>query len=242
MRFFGILCLLVLLTGTALADLNQLLKWQQVGDSGAFVSSGFHDWRTVSKYRRNPGLHAGYDIAMLAGSEVRTPWPGVVTAVTPWYGEEVGVTLQLSDGFEVTFGHLVASVAPGRRLAAGEVVGRVVVDHVDVKMRDGLGRPFDFGESPLVLQPETAPPAMQDLKAEYQAFAEQLERVARLQYQVGLGLATRRSLDEAVERLERLRPLALRHAQRSGSNLPKKPAFGGPAQNARPVTDRLLGL
>lgn len=157
MRWLAVLWLA--LTLAARADLGTLLEWQRLGDSGAYVSSGFQDWRTVSKYRRHPGLHNGYDIAMRAGTPVRAAWPGVVVAVTPWYGSEFGVTVRSADGTETTYGHIAPWVAVGRRVEAGTILGSVVVDHVDVKMKDAGGTFVDFARQPVTLaEEETAPP------------------------------------------------------------------------------------
>lgn len=139
-----LLLLWLFLSGICRADLDYLLQLQRQGDPGAYVSSGFDDWRTVSKYRRQAGLHFGYDIAMLAGSPVRAAWPGVVVDVVPWYGQEYGVRVRSPEGFEVTYGHLRPSLRVGQPVAEGEVVGTVVVDHVDVKMLGSDGLYVDF--------------------------------------------------------------------------------------------------
>lgn len=111
----------------------------------AEVTSGFYDWRTVSQYRRNPGLHLGYDIAMPAGTPVRAGWSGTVVSVAPWTGTEWGITVVSGSGMEVTYGHLSPTVHVGDGIAVGDVVGTVAYDHVDVKMRDGAGNYVDFG-------------------------------------------------------------------------------------------------
>ncbi len=112
----------------------------------AWVTSTFYDWRTVSKYRRREGLHLGYDIALPATSPVAVGWPGQVSHITHWYGDEFGVTVTSADGTSVTYGHLRPRVRVGERLATGDIVGEVVVDHVDVKMQDARGRYVPFGE------------------------------------------------------------------------------------------------
>ena len=251
-RCFARLLLLWLLTCGARGDVADLLAWQRQGDSGAFISSGFYDWRGPSKYRSRPGLHAGYDIAMLAGSRVRTPWPGEVVAITPWYGEEFGVTLRLPNGLEATFGHIAPSVSLGQVLARGAVVGRVVVDHVDVKVRNASGY-VDFGVEKMVLAGSSPPPSagepVQLSVAQRQAAAEayarygvELERLARDEAQIRWGLLSRARVQERRERLQNLRPLARIHAELVGKSLPRKP---GPEQSfqdsgGRPVADFLL--
>lgn len=248
------LIVLAWLGAPAGADLGDLLAWQRQGDSGAFVSSGFHDWRGVSKYRSRPGLHAGYDIAMLAGSAVRTPWPGRVVAITPWYGPEVGVTVCLENGWEATFGHITSSVQVGQQVRRGDVIGRVVVDHVDVKMRDGGGAYVDFATHKLPSTSQASPatrvarplPTEAEKKAAAEAHREYLALLERLSEEEALvrqGLLPRKTLSERHKRLDALRPLVKQHAQLSGQPVPRKPSpprvapWGG-----RPVTDALLGL
>lgn len=119
----------------------QRLNWPQ-----AWVASTFYDWRTVSKYRRNAGLHLGYDIAMPFGVPVSAGWGGVVTAVVPWTNSEWGVTVTSPTGLNVTYGHISPSVSVGQAVAPGQAVGRIASDHVDVKMRDPNGRYIPFGE------------------------------------------------------------------------------------------------
>lgn len=248
----GTLSLLLLLSGAARADLGALLAQQKRGDAGAYVSSGFHDWRGVSRYRRVPGQHFGYDIAMLAGSEVRTPWPGEVVAITPWHGVEVGVTLRLPDGKEATFGHLRSRVEVGQRLVPGQVVGTVVVDHVDVKVW-AAGAYFDFGVSALRYPgfelpgqglARTAPLDLRPLQEAFEEYRQVARRLAEGTAQVRLGLKAPRQLEGDRQRLETLRPLATRYAQRIGQNLPSSEGGEVPAvgTSSRPTTDALLGL
>lgn len=92
----------------------------------ARVTSDFHDYR--------PGrLHNGYDIGLDAGTPVPCGWSGRVIRLTPWYGGEYGITVE-TNGIEVTYGHLVPTVKTGDVLDAGDIVGRVAWDHVDIKM------------------------------------------------------------------------------------------------------------
>jgi hypothetical protein len=113
----------------------------------ATVTAGFYDWRTESKYRSKAGLHLGYDVAMPAGSPVVAGWPGQVTEVHQWLGSEYGVTVVSPSGFETTYGHISPKVKSGDVLNAGDVVGSVVNDHVDIKMRGPDGMYYDFGHS-----------------------------------------------------------------------------------------------
>lgn len=190
----------LLLSLFAWADLDALLAQQRRGDPGCYVSSGFYDPRSVSRYRRYPGLHNGYDIAMLAGSPVRAAWPGQVVAVTVWYGDEFGITVRGRDGVEVTYGHLAPAVWPGDRVEPGQVLGQVVVDHVDVKMRDARGAYVDFRARPyrpqpprVVLAPRPPPPDPAVVAAQ--------ERRARL---LELGLVAPNQTADDPQKLRRL--------------------------------------
>lgn len=252
-----VLLLLWLVSAPALADLADLLSWQRQGDSGAYVSSGFHDWRGVSKYRSRPGLHAGYDIAMLAGSSVRTPWPGTVVAITPWYGAEYGVTVRLPNGWDATFGHISPSVGVGQALRRGDKLGEVVVDHVDVKIRDAHGY-VDFGVDRIRLAGPSLPPpisARPSGSASIPAAQKQAAADAFRQYKAGvaalaeeearvrLGLLSPKVAQQRRSLLQQLRPLARAHAQWSGTPLPRKVETTDPVRDAgRPVADSLLGL
>ena len=256
MRLFQVGLLLLGLLATTIsarADLSELLQWQLRGDSGAYVSSGFHDWRSVSKYRSRPGLHAGYDIAMLAGSAVRTPWAGRVVAITPWYGSELGVTVRLENGWEATFGHITSSVSVGQQVTRGDLIGRVVVDHLDVKVRDSSGSYVDFalrkiasfGMAQLSPRPAALTHSEQEKKAAAQAFGEYrllVETLAVEEVQVRSGLLARNALSQRHKRLNALRPLAAVHAELMNLQLPTKteaPTLD--TDPGRPVTDALLG-
>lgn len=126
--------------------LGHLLALQKRNWPSAWVTSTFYDWRTVSKYRRKAGLHLGYDIALPFGSRVSAGWGGTVVAVIPWTDTEYGVTVSSPDGTEVTYGHITPTVAVGRTILPGQIVGTIASDHVDVKMRDKHGRYIPFGE------------------------------------------------------------------------------------------------
>ncbi|MBQ7528287.1 peptidoglycan DD-metalloendopeptidase family protein [bacterium] len=126
--------------------LKELVEMERNYCSWACITSTFYDYRTVSKYRRNPGFHLGYDIAMEAGSPVCVGWSGTVVSIAPWYDNEWGVTVASPNGMEVTYGHIVPSVSVGKTLQSGDIVGRISVNHVDVKMRDANGNYVPFGE------------------------------------------------------------------------------------------------
>lgn len=143
MKALGLLWLLAL-PGWGESLLDQLVTEQRKVYSKAFVSSGFYDSRGISRYRSQPGLHAGYDIAMPAGSQVRAAWPGTVRAVIPWAPGEWGVEIMHADGTTATYGHVTPLTEVGRSVTVGQVVGLVARDHVDVKMRDGNGTLFDY--------------------------------------------------------------------------------------------------
>jgi len=220
MRASLFVILLLWLTGAASAELNSLLAVQQKGDPGAFVSSGFHEWRTVSKYRSNPGLHAGYDIAMLAGAPVRAAWAGKVVAITPWYGSEFGVTVQLQNGFEATYGHISPTVRLGDRVGPGEILGTVVVDHVDVKMRDPGGRYVDFKH--LVFSPEEVK-LKTDTKGLLERYARLRREYRRLKQAEELGLVALNEVDETKVELKKCEDVILSlglstEEQETGSN------------------------
>lgn len=126
--------------------LGHLLALQRQHWSQAWVTSTFYDYRTVSRYRRNPGLHLGYDIALPYGTAVSAGWDGVVTDVIPWTDHEWGVTVTDASGISVTYGHITPLVSIGQQIRAGSVIARIASDHVDVKMRDASGQYVPFGE------------------------------------------------------------------------------------------------
>lgn len=129
----------------SVADVTGLVALQRTLCPEAVLTSGFYDWRTVSRYRRNPGLHLGYDIAMPAGTPVRAGWPGTVVSVAPWTEGEWGLTVRSASGTEVTYGHIRPSLSVGDPVRVGTIVGSISIDHVDVKMRDLAGNYVDFG-------------------------------------------------------------------------------------------------
>lgn len=126
--------------------LGHLVALQRQHFPQAWVSGTFYDYRTVSRYRRNPGLHLGYDIAMPYGCAVSAGWDGVVTDIIPWTNTEYGVTVTDATGISVTYGHITPMVSVGQRVKAGGIVARIASDHVDVKMRDAAGQYVPFGE------------------------------------------------------------------------------------------------
>jgi len=116
----------------------------------AVISGSFHDWRTVSIYRANPGIHAGYDIALRSGAAVPSIWGGRVVRILPWAVGEWGISVATSGGagetYVVTYGHLVPVVSVGDSIRPGQTVGLVFHDHVDIKLQDQAGIHIDFGQ------------------------------------------------------------------------------------------------
>lgn len=163
MRVWLVLILLALSSlARATSMLDELLHWQRQSYPAAWVTSGFWDPRGISHYRSRPGLHLGYDIAMPWGSRVLAAWPGSVVALIPWAEGEWGVAVEHADGTRATYGHLKPLVEVGQKIQAGQVVGTVATDHVDVKMLDARGMPWDFGlassgRSLVLVQPSTDP-------------------------------------------------------------------------------------
>lgn len=160
-RLLLMLCLLVApVAADAPYQLATLLSWQRRSYPAAVVTSGFYDPRGISRYRSTPGLHLGYDIAMPYGTPVLAAWPGVVTAIIPWYGEEYGLRVEHPDGSSATYGHIAPGLGIGARVQPGTVVGWIASDHLDVKMRDSRGLPFDFGSGVVTFVPLPPDPAV----------------------------------------------------------------------------------
>lgn len=128
-------------------DLDTLVALQRVVCPAAVISGSFYEWRAVSRYRAVAGMHLGYDLAMPAGTAAVAGWPGQVIRIQPWSGSEFGVTVLSPSGYEATYGHIAPRVKVGDVLNAGDTVGLVAVDHVDVKMRGPDGLYFDYGHS-----------------------------------------------------------------------------------------------
>jgi hypothetical protein len=136
---------------TGARDLADYVQMQQRFFPGAVVTAGFYDWRSTSRYRSHAGLHLGYDVAMPYGCPFSAGWSGTVTAIVLWSGEEYGITVQNADGSSVTYGHVSPKCVVGQHVLAGEPIGTIAYNHVDVKMRDGNGNYVDFGGNGRVL-------------------------------------------------------------------------------------------
>ncbi len=196
---------MVLGTVPAAASLDDLVNLQRIAYPPACVTSTFYDPRTVSKYRRRAGLHLGYDIAMPAGAEVRVGWPGRVVSIAPWYDNEWGVSVLSSNGIEVTYGHIVPGVTMGTALNVGDVVGKVSVNHVDVKMRDGAGNYVPFGENskagtnPSLFVPMQPANSRESLMVGWLVAQNEVDT---LENELGMRQRERRSVQVARERLE----------------------------------------
>lgn len=175
--------LLILLTMCSLAAaetrLDQLLRWQRQAYAGAVVTSGFYETRGLSRYRSRPGLHAGYDIAMPAGSGARAAWPATVRSLIPWAEGEWGVEVAHEDGTTATYGHILPRVEVGQKLEPGQVVGLIARDHLDVKMRDLQGSLFDYGSGSCIPQQAVRVSPLPGPRA--LAFQSQLRRMAELE-------------------------------------------------------------
>jgi hypothetical protein len=126
------------------ADLAAYVRLLAHYRSSPIVTGRFSDWRSTSVYRAMAGLHYGYDIAYPAGTLVEAGWGGQVISIANWYGAEYGITVQSPEGFRTTYGHLHPLTRVGAWVNPGDVVGRVVNDHVDVKMRHLGGGFIDF--------------------------------------------------------------------------------------------------
>lgn len=174
--------------------LDQLLAQQRLSYPSATVTGGFYDPRGPSRYRLRPGLHLGYDIAMPAGASARAAWDGRVVAILPWAEGEWGVSVLHADGTQATYGHVRPAVEVGHPVAAGQCVGWIARDHLDVKMLDPRKVPLDFARE-AVEAPVVVPPRLEEL---HQKMVEALRRPAgqrdytpkEWRLRVDLGLAT----------------------------------------------------
>lgn len=137
--------------------LQQLLAWQRTSYGAAVVTSGFWEPRGVSRYRSSPGIHFGYDIAMPYGAKVYAAWPGVVEAIVPWADGEWGVRVRHLDGTQATYGHVVPLMRVGEAVQTGTVLATIATDHLDVKMLDRRGLPWDFAGVQSSVKPVLAP-------------------------------------------------------------------------------------
>lgn len=126
------------------AALPEYLERVRTIASYAHVTSTFNDWRPPSGLRPCGGLHNGYDIGLDAGTTVPCGWPGRVTKIQVWWGEEHGITVE-TNNIEVTYGHLIPTVKVGDQLQPGDIVGRVARNHVDIKMHCDFGY-IDWGK------------------------------------------------------------------------------------------------
>jgi hypothetical protein len=134
-------------SGQSITDLDGYLYLVRKVDAQAVLTGWFWDWRAVSVYRSTAGYHLGYDIALDAGKPVPSGWAGRVVSIAAWTHNEYGISLLTSSGYTITYGHLFPRVSVGDWLNTGDIVGTVVNDHVDIKIRDGEGKFVDFGRS-----------------------------------------------------------------------------------------------
>jgi len=156
-----IACLILLFLWVGCSDsvdspsyLIGLNKWGVSGAEGylqllhrnypnSVITSGYYDWRDVSVYRKKAGLHYGYDFALEKGSIVPAGWEGKVTNIIPWPCGEYAV--EVSKEVQVTqYGHILPLVKVGDYVKVGEPVGKIVKDHLDLKIKIS-GKYFDFG-------------------------------------------------------------------------------------------------
>lgn len=124
---------------------NRYLNFMSLNYADTVVTGKFNDWRPESKYRLKAGYHNGYDFAAPAGTEVPAGWEGKVTDIIYWgYGE---FAVKIKNGKQMTqYGHLNnLRVCIGQKVTAGQTIGKIAVDHVDVKMKIN-GYFYDFGK------------------------------------------------------------------------------------------------
>ncbi|MFN8610282.1 MAG: peptidoglycan DD-metalloendopeptidase family protein [Vulcanimicrobiota bacterium] len=166
--------------------LGQLLATVRGKYPEAVVTGRFSDARSVSIYRSHAGLHYGYDVAIPAGSIVPAAWEGEVVAITPWYGQEEGISV-VTGSREATYGHLIPLVKVGQKLKVGDPVGIVARDHVDVKMRGPAGEFIDYGAGEAEFAVAAVTPEQRQrayLYARYQFLRNQQQlQAARKEYQ-----------------------------------------------------------
>ncbi|HLD89056.1 MAG TPA: transglycosylase SLT domain-containing protein [Candidatus Nanoarchaeia archaeon] len=86
---------------------------------------------------RDGRLHKGYDIAMPAGSKVYAAYDGTVVETNiAWGGDGFAVWVLDSDGkLAISYGHLILepSIKIGKKMRAGDYLGKINKDHVDIK-------------------------------------------------------------------------------------------------------------
>jgi murein DD-endopeptidase MepM/ murein hydrolase activator NlpD len=79
-----------------------------------------------SVYYGGQGIHFGIDLAAPCGTEILAIGDGVVYSVDSWHGAGPhNLLINHSNGYASFYGHLLvrATVRPGQRVEAGEVVG-----------------------------------------------------------------------------------------------------------------------
>lgn len=229
-------------------DLEALMVLQRAMFPGAVVTGSFYDWRAPSKYRAVAGLHLGYDIGMPAGTPAVAGWPGQVTRIQPWFGAEHGVTVLSPSGFEATYGHITPRVRVGDVMNAGDVVGLVVNDHVDVKMRGPDGLFFDFGHAtPPAVGLLPLSPAVRPTRADALRTYEMVWYGVQLD-QEELRLSKRRqaqalaAFGEQRERVRRARVELPRLRQFLAEGLVARQEVEKAEEEARDGAERLAGL
>jgi murein DD-endopeptidase MepM/ murein hydrolase activator NlpD len=124
---------------------NRYLNLMSLNYSDTVITGKFHDWRPESKYRLKAGYHNGYDFAAPAGTEVPAGWEGTVTDIIYWgYGE---FAVKIKKNKQMTqYGHMNnLRVCIGQKITTGQIIGKIAVDHVDVKMKVN-GYYYDFGK------------------------------------------------------------------------------------------------
>lgn len=230
-------------------DLGTVLAWQRRSYVAAIVTDGFYSPRSVSRYRSRPGLHLGYDIAMPYGTPVLAAWAGTVSAIVPWYGAEYGVSVRHPDGTTATYGHISPRVQVGDAIQPGTVVGIVVSDHVDVKMRDSRGLPYDFGSGVLALVPLAPGPDPAELRKEARArLLPLLEAEARREAVASIpeleqrGLRLSRSAEPSRERDLASAWAEFRKFPAQGGSWPGLPRIEQQWQEARQALERASRL
>lgn len=132
---------------TRSSDLDDYVAIAKKLDPYALITGWFWDWRGISVYRKTPGYHLGYDIAMPAETPVVAGWSGKVIAISPWASSEWGVTVLTQKGYSITYGHIKPKVSFDAWINPGDIIGLVAIDHVDIKIRDISGNPVDFGKT-----------------------------------------------------------------------------------------------
>ena len=140
-------CLGTAVAGPRTSDLRVYFEKVKALYREAEITGEFYDWRTTSRYRSHAGLHLGYDIALNAGRGVPAGWSGRVVDIVPWTDNEFGVCVECPNGYRVTYGHISPTATLGQAITPGQIVGTIVRDHVDIKVRDHSGGYFDFGQS-----------------------------------------------------------------------------------------------